>query len=110
LTTGDLIEENLPVAAAPLTEISDTDTPRNDWGRADRAQDAIRLMEHQSRRAVLHWVLALQAGVLAVVAVATFVDGNAWPHMESLLGHIYTGLVGVTGTVLGYYFGRGDKV
>jgi hypothetical protein len=74
------------------------------------------LSEHQTRRVpldpqvrheALRWVLGMFSAVLVFGAVAALIGNSAWANTRDFLGVTFASVVGLVGTVLGFYFGRG---
>jgi len=95
-------------------------------GAVDQAQSAIeednrpldQLSEHQTRRVpldpqvrheALRWVLGMFSAVLVLGAVAALIGNTAWANTRDFLGVTFASVVGLVGTVLGFYFGRGGS-
>ena len=97
-------------------------------GAVEGAQSAIsleednrpfdQLSEHETRRVpldpqvrheALRWVLGMFTVVLVFGAVAALIGNTAWANTRDFLGVTFASVVGLVGTVLGFYFGRGGS-
>ena len=92
-------------AAEPPLSLEEDDPPRDQLSELDTRTIGM----DQVRRQALWWVLALFSAILVVGAVAAMIGDNAWVNTKDFLGLTFASVVGLVGTVIGFYFGRGDS-
>lgn len=70
--------------------------------------DTRRVDVDQVRREALRWVLIMFCGILALGATGALMGDTTWANTKDFLNTTFASVVGLVGTVVGFYFGRGS--
>ena len=92
------------------------DNEQEDYGLPEReaASPSVgkKFDQHRNRELMRNGLASVVLGLLCVVVLVPMwqvaVGGNDWANYEGMVGSIVPGVLGIAGTILGFYFGSKD--